>query len=517
MQASNKNHFIRSGFIISLMTSLSRILGLLRDIIIARYFGSDSHSDAFFVAFKIPNFLRRLFAEGAFSQAFVPILANSSAQQSEQETKILINHIGAYLLQILFVITLIAIIIAPLIILIFAFGFYQIPEKFNLATQMLRITFPYLLLVSLTAFFGAILNTYHQFAAPAFAPVLLNISMIACAIFLSPYLSEPIIALAWGVLIGGITQCLFQIPFLKRINRLPKFKFTWHKGQHPAIKTLKQKMLPAMFGVSVVQINLLIDTVIASFLVSGSISWLYYADRLLELPLALIGISLATLSLAKLSNAFAIKDDKNYEKILSKAISIAIILGLPATIALILLAEPIMNTLFTYGQFTHDHATQSANALVAYGFGLLALIFVKILAPAFYARSDIKTPVKIGVIALVVNVIFNLILVNYFAHVGLAMATSLSAIVNASLLYYALHQQKIYQLSAVIIKLSLHSVVATIIMVSLIVYFNLHTINYELIEVWQRIRLLSLTTILGIATYFVSLFMFGTLKIIKKL
>ena len=310
--------FIRSSSIVAAMTFLSRILGLVRDFVIARYFGANGLTDAFLVAFRIPNFFRRLFAEGAFSQAFLPILADVKANKSDKEVQLVINHIATKLLSILMIITLISVILAPIIIFLFAWGFYFNTDltQFNLASNMLRITFPYLLLISLTALSGAILNTYDNFTVPAFTPVLLNISLILCAIYLSKFLSTPIMALAWGVLIGGILQLIFQIPFLRKLKKLPKIQF----GHHKALSTLKKRMLPALFGVSVSQINLLVDTMIASTLIAGSVSWLYYSDRLLELPLALIGITLATVALARLSNFHAQKDTENFLLTINKAL-----------------------------------------------------------------------------------------------------------------------------------------------------------------------------------------------------
>ena len=298
--------FIKSSSVVTVMTLLSRILGLVRDFIIAKYFGANGLSDAFLVAFRIPNFFRRLFAEGAFSQAFIPILTDSKINQNDDELQEVINHIATKLLSILILVTIVVVVLAPLVMFVFAWGFYFKTDQshYFLASDMLRITFPYLLLISLTAFSGAILNTYDNFSVPAFTPVLLNISLILSAIFLAKYLDTPIMALAWGVLIGGVAQLLFQIPFLRKLHRLPKLKF----GPHPAIQTLKKRMLPALFGVSVSQINLLIDTMIATTLIAGSVSWLYYSDRLLELPLALIGIALATVALAKLSNCYAKND-----------------------------------------------------------------------------------------------------------------------------------------------------------------------------------------------------------------
>ena len=509
---SNQTSFLKSGITITAMTFFSRILGLIRDVIIARLFGASAGSDVFFIAFKIPNLLRRLFAEGAFSQAFIPILADSKAHQTKEETQILINHIGSYLLKILMIITIIAIVIAPIIIMIFAFGFYSQAEKFDLATQMLRITFPYLLLISLTAFSGAILNTHNQFAAPAFTPVLLNLSLIFSALFLAPYFEMPILALAWGVLLGGIIQLLFQIPFLKKIGHLPKFSLK-NMTTHPAIKTLKTRMLPAMFGVSVGQINLFIDTIIASFLITGSISWLYYSDRLLELPLALIGISLATLSLSKLSQHYTKKDTKVFKQTLDKALTIAVIFGFPAMVGLILLAQPLIITLFAYENFSAYDAKQSSLSLIAYGSGLLVLIFVKILAPAFYAMGDTKTPMKIGVIAMISNIFLNLALVYYLAHVGLALATSLSATINAGLLYYYLVKKSIYTLSATFYKLCLQVLFASVIMAVFIDYTALNVVDYLQADVWQRMINLTQMIVLSIMVYSISL---GLVMGIKK-
>ena len=367
--------FLKSSSIVTGMTFLSRILGLVRDFFIAKFFGANEFTDAFLVAFRIPNFLRRLFGEGAFSQAFIPILSEAKANETQEEVQNVINHIGTKFLKTLIIITLIAVIAAPVIIFMFAWGFYfeQDLTKFNLASDMLRITFPYLLLISLTAFSGSILNTYDRFAVPAFTPVLLNISMILSSVYLSQHLDTPIMALAWGVLIGGVLQLLFQIPFLIKINKLPKLT----KGEHKAVKKLKKRMLPALFGVSVSQINLLIDTMIASVLVSGSVSWLYYSDRLLELPLALIGIALATVALAKLSKHYANKDTKKFIQTIDYALKIGLILGLPACAGLVLLAEPLMITLFQYDQFTIFAAYQSSLSLMAYGSGLMAFIMVK--------------------------------------------------------------------------------------------------------------------------------------------
>ncbi|AYQ56724.1 Putative lipid II flippase MurJ [Bathymodiolus thermophilus thioautotrophic gill symbiont] len=489
------------------MTFISRILGLIRDYIVARYFGANGLTDAFLVAFKIPNFLRRLFGEGAFSQAFVPILADAKANHSEAEVQNIINHIGTKFLTTLIVLTLIAVIIAPAIIFVFAWGFYfdADPTKFNLATDMLRITFPYLLLISLTAFAGSILNTYDKFSIPAFTPVLLNISMILCAVYLSGNLDTPIMALAWGVLIGGVVQLLFQIPFLIKIKKMPRLV----KGDHQAVKTLKKRLIPALFGVSVSQINLLIDTMIATMMVSGSVSWLYYSDRLLELPLALIGIALATVALAKLSRHFANKDEQKFTRTVDYALKIGLILGAPACIGLVLLAEPLMITLFQYDKFDAFAAHQSALSLMAYGVGLIAFITIKILAPVFLARGDTKTPVKVGIIAMGTNVFLNAILAYYYAHTGLAIATSISAAINASLLYYYLNQRAIFTLSKNFFKLFLKVLLATIIIAIFILNFNQTINDYLNASAWNRVLEIGYVISLSVLIYFVSLRLLG--------
>ena len=499
--------FLKSSSVVTVMTFLSRILGLIRDFIIAKYFGANGLTDAFLVAFRIPNFLRRLFGEGAFSQAFVPILADTKANNSEADVQKVIDHVGTKFLKILVTITIIAIVVAPIIIFLFAWGFYFSEDntQFYLATDMLRITFPYLLLISLTAFSGAILNTYDKFAVPAFTPVLLNISMILCAIYLSKYLETPIMALAWGVLIGGVVQLLFQIPFLIKIKKLPKFA----SGDHQSVQVLKKRMLPALFGVSVSQINLLIDTMIATTLVSGSVSWLYYSDRLLELPLALIGIALATVALAKLSNHFANNETYKFNRTIDYAIKIGILLGIPASVGLVLLAEPLIITLFQYDQFDAYSAAKSAQSLVAYGSGLVAFILVKILAPVFLSRGDTKTPVRVGIIAMVSNVFLNIFLAYFYDHVGLAAATSISALLNASLLYFYLTKQSIYKISSDLIKLFFKILVSSSIMVGFIVIFAENSDYFINADVGQRILSITSTIALSATLYIVSLHLLG--------
>ena len=499
--------FIRSSSVVAVMTFLSRILGLIRDFVIARYFGANGLTDAFLVAFRIPNFFRRLFAEGAFSQAFLPILADVKANQSDQEVQLVINHIATKLLSVLMLITLIAVVLAPVIIFLFAWGFYFNADmtQFYLASNMLRITFPYLLLISLTALSGSILNTYDNFSIPAFTPVLLNISLILSAIFLSKFLSTPIMALAWGVLIGGVAQLSFQIPFLLKIKRLPKIQF----GHHKALTTLKKRMIPALFGVSVSQINLLVDTMIASTLIAGSVSWLYYSDRLLELPLALIGIALATVALAKLSNYHSKKDNKNFNDTIDKALLYALILGFPACIGLVFLSEELIVTLFQYELFDAHAAKQTSLSLQAYGSGLMAFIAIKIFAPIFLSRGDTKTPVKAGVVAMISNVILNLILVQFYGHIGLAAATSISALINATLLYFFLIQQSIFKFNISFYKTLVKVIFAVTIMAMYIWYFKTPIEYYLDSSLSERVLSISRTIIISAVIYFSTLYTLG--------
>lgn len=427
---------------VSAMTLISRVLGFVRDMVIARVFGASAGADAFFVAFKIPNFLRRLFAEGAFSQAFVPVLTEYKTRRSHEEVKDLVDHVSGALGLALFLVTLVGVIAAPVLIMLFAPGFSADAGKFELAADMLRITFPYLLFISLTAFAGGILNAYGRFAVPAFTPVFLNLSMIATALWLAPHLAEPVTALAWGVFIAGVVQLVFQWPYLRQLRLLPRFRF---KRAHEGVSRVLRLMLPVMFGSSVAQLNLLIDTVIASFLVTGSVSWLYYSDRLVEFPLGVLGIALATVILPKLSQQHAEASPQAFSYTVDWGLRWVIVVGVPATLGLMALAAPMLATLFHYGEFTLSDVVKSSYSLMAYSLGLTGFVMVKILASGFYARQDTRTPVRFALIALLVNLLLNLILVWPLAHAGLALATSLAALLNTALLLRALRRIGAYQ------------------------------------------------------------------------
>ena len=427
---------------VSGMTFISRVLGFVRDAIIARVFGAGLMTDAFFVAFKIPNLLRRLFAEGAFSQAFVPVLAEYKNQRGEHETRLLVDRVSAVLALGLFAVSVIGVLGAPAIIYLTAPGFAATPEKHDLAVALLRIIFPYILFISLTAFAGGILNTYSRFSVPAFTPVLLNLSFIAFALWIAPYFDPPVLALAWAVFLGGVLQLAFQVPFLARLKLLPRFRLDLSDS---GVRRVMRQMGPAVFGVSIAQLSLVINNVFASFLVTGSVSWLYYADRLMEFPAGMLGVALGTILLPSLSKYHATRSADEYSRLLDWGLRITFLLAVPAAAALALLALPLVATLFQYGAFSATDALATRDAVIAYSVGLVGLILVKVLAPGFYARQNIKTPVKVALISLGATQLLNLVLVWHLRHAGLALAISLGALVNAALLYVLLRRAGIYR------------------------------------------------------------------------
>lgn len=439
---------IRDTAVVSAMTLLSRILGFVRDLILARVFGAGGTMDAFFVAFKIPNFLRRLFAEGAFSLAFVPVIGEYRAQREHDEVRELVRRVAGTLTGILVLVSLVGVFASPLMVTIFAPGFLDEPAKFDLTAQMLRITFSYILFISLVAFASGILNTYGRFALPAFAPVLLNIVMISAAWWARPYFDVPVMALAWAVAVAGVVQLLIMFPALRRLNLLDWPRWGW---RHEAVQRILKLMGPAILGSSVAQINLLLDTIIASFLVTGSVSWLYYSDRMVEFPLGVFGIALSTVILPSLSRSHAQADPMNFQYILDRALRWVMLLGIPAALGLLLLSGPIMVALFQYNQFGAHDARMAALSLMAMALGLPAFILIKVLAPAFYARQDTRTPVRIAMTAMISNMGLNLLFVLpmlYFGiegpHAGLALATTTSAWLNAGLLYRNLRRTGVY-------------------------------------------------------------------------
>jgi len=450
-------------------TLLSRILGFVRDLVFAHVFGANANTDAFFVAFKIPNFMRRLFAEGAFATAFVPVLTEYKTTREFSDLKTFVNHMAGTFGLVLLVVSLLGVVGAPVLVMIFAPGFMDEPVKQALATEMLRLTFPYLMFISLTAFAGGVLNAHGRFGIPAFTPVLLNLVLIACAIWLAPQLDQPIVALAWGVLIAGVTQFVFQLPFLNQLKLLPRFKVA---PKDEGVRRVGKLMLPALFGVSVTQLNLLLDTLIASFLVSGSISWLYYSDRLMEFPQGILGVAIATVILPGLAKKHAEKSPEAFSHMMDWGIRWILLFGIPSAVGLLLLAGPMIATLFQSSVFTTNDVLMAQKSLWAYGMGLLPFMLIKVLAPGFYSRQDTKTPVRIAVIAMVSNMVLNIILVFPLQHAGLALATSLSAALNAFLLYRGLRKEKVYQPEKGWLWLFARIIGASLLMAALIAWFT---------------------------------------------
>ncbi len=427
---------------VSSMTFVSRVLGFVRDTIIARVFGAGLYTDAFFVAFRIPNLLRRLFAEGAFSQAFVPVLAEYKNRRGEEQTRVLVDHVASVLFAALVVVTLIGILAAPLIVWISAPGFHASANKFDVTVTLLRITFPYILFISLTALAGGVLNTYSRFSVPAFTPTLLNLSFIGFALLAAPHFDPPIMALAWAVLVGGVLQLAFQVPFLLRLHLLPRFTLG---KRDEGVWRIARLMGPAVFGVSISQISLLINTIFASFLVNGSVSWLYYADRLMEFPAGMLGAALGTILLPSLSKTFADQDGEEFSRLLDWGLRLTLLLAVPSALALAILAVPLISTLFQYGKFDATDVAMTQQALVAYSIGLIGMILVKVLAPGFYARQNIRTPVKIGILTLAMTQLMNLAFIFPLRHAGLALSIGLAACLNAGLLYHNLRKLAHYQ------------------------------------------------------------------------
>ena len=491
---------------ISSMTFLSRILGFVRDAIVARSFGASIYTDAFVIATKIPNLLRRLFAEGAFSQAFVPILAEYKNRRGHDETRLLVDHVATLLFITLVIVTILGVIAAPLIVYLSAPGFIDAPDKFTITVQMLRITFPYILLISLVSLAGGILNTYSQFSVPAFTPVLFNAAIIAATLWLAPHIHPPALALAWGVALGGILQLALQLPFLQRLGLLPRFRFNWHdEGVWRVLKL----MGPAVFGVSIAQLSLLINTIFASFLATGSVSWLYYADRLMEFPTGMLGVALGTILLPSLSKHYADNDPAQYSQLLDWGLRLTLLLALPAAAALAVLALPLISTLFQYGQFTSHDVWMTRQALIAYSLGLLGLIMIKILAPGFYARQNIRTPVKIAIISLIATQLMNLVFVWRLQHAGLALAIGLGACLNAGLLLWKLRSQGIFQPQpgwyAFIFKIS----VASAVMAALLWWRTGNDADWLNVHFGPRIIHLTILIGLGVIAYFATLSLLG--------
>ncbi|HEX6834649.1 MAG TPA: murein biosynthesis integral membrane protein MurJ [Rudaea sp.] len=457
---------LRSMMSFSAMTFVSRLLGLVREQVIAGVFGANWMTDAFLVAFRIPNFMRRLFAEGSFSTAFVPVLTEVKEKRSHAQLRDLVSRTAGTLGGVLLVVTALGVIGADALTALFAPGsLIEQPEKFRLTSDLLRITFPFLMFVSLTALAGGVLNSFHRFGLPALTPVILNVCMIGAAFWLAPHLAVPVSALAWAVLVAGVLQLLFQFPSLRQVGLLTLPRWGW---SHPDVRRILRLMVPTLFGSSIAQVNLLLDTLIASFLVTGSQSWLGYSDRLLEFPLGLFGVALGTVILPSLSRHHVNTDRDGFSRALDWGLRTTLLISIPAMIGLVFLAKPIVATLFQHGRFTAHDVDMVGLSLAALSVGLPAFALVKVLAPAFYARQDTKTPVRAGIAAMIANMALNVLFVgalfvlwqgraapdgNLFAriasipglHTGIALASALASYLNLALLWRHLRRDGVYE------------------------------------------------------------------------
>lgn len=506
MIPAKRQSLLRSTSLVSLMTLISRLMGFARDMVCASFFGAEAGMDAFLIAFRIPNFMRRLFAEGAFSQAFVPVLAEYQKTRSVTEVREFLARIAGSMGMVLSIVTVIGVFAAPIIIFLFAPGFSHDGYRSALATEMLRLTFPYLMLISLTAMAGAILNTYSYFAVPAFTPVFLNISMIVAAVCASPYFERPIVALAWGVLIAGIVQLLFQIPFLYHRKLLVKPSLMF---RDEGVKKVLKLMVPALFGVSIAQLNLMVDTIFASFLKVGSVTWLFYTDRLTDFPLGVFGVAIATVILPHLSRRHAEQSQLSFSLAMDWGLRTLLLIGVPSGLGLAFFSMPLIASCFGYGHFNHMDVLQTQKSLITLSLGVPAFMLVKVLASGFYARQDIKTPVKVGVIAMVVNTAFCALLIQPMAHAGLALASTLASYVNCAILFVLLIRRNIYQPSSGWGKFATQLFVANGLVVTYL-YFMTGDVSFWMSQsAVSRLGLLMLHVLSALVIYLVSLYLCG--------
>lgn len=503
-------NLLRALATVSGMTLLSRVLGFVRDFVIARTFGAGFATDAFFVAFKLPNLLRRLFAEGAFSQAFVPVLGEYKNRQSAEATKRLVDHVASALGVAVFIVTLLGMAGAALVVWISAPGFAADPAKFELTVDLTRITFPYIFFMALTALAAGVLNTWSKFALPAFTPVLLNVALIGMALFAAPHFAQPIYALAWGVFLGGLLQLGLQLPALAKIGMLPRLSLNLRAAwQDEGVRRVLTLMAPAVVGVSVSQISLLINTIFATFLQSGSVSWLYYADRLMEFPAGMLGAALGTILLPSLSKYHASDNATEYSRLLDWGLRLTLLLAAPAALALALLAVPLIATLFFHGAFTANDVEQTRRALLAYSVGLTGMILVKVLAPGFYARQNIRTPVKIAIISLIATQLMNAAFIGWLAHAGLALSIGLAACLNAALLYRGLRSHGVYTPQAGWLGFTLKLLVAMAAMAALLWWGSGADADWLGYAISERLLRLALLVVLGAGAYFATLWVLG--------
>ncbi|TCL02300.1 murein biosynthesis integral membrane protein MurJ [Sodalis ligni] len=499
-------NLLKSLAAVSSMTLFSRVLGFARDAIVARIFGAGMATDAFFVAFKLPNLLRRIFAEGAFSQAFVPILAEYKSQRGDEASRTFVAYIAGLLTLALALVTVAGMLAAPWVIMVTAPGFVDSPDKFVLTSSLLRITFPYIMLISLASLAGAILNTWNRFSVPAFAPTLLNVSMILFALFAAPHFHPPVLALAWAVVVGGVLQLGYQLPHLKKIGMLvmPRLQF-----KDAGVWRVLRQMGPAILGVSVSQISLIINTIFASFLVSGSVSWMYYADRLMEFPSGVLGVALGTILLPSLAKSFSSGNHDEYSRLMDWGLRLCFVLALPSAVALGILAKSLTVALFQYGRFTAFDASMTQRALMAYSVGLIGLIMVKVLAPGFYSRQDIKTPVKVAIFTLIMTQVMNLAFIGPLKHAGLSLSIGLAACLNAGLLYWQLRKKNMFQPQPGWTSFLIRLVIAVLVMSAVLLGMLWVMPDWAQGNMLARLLRLALVVAVGAASYFAALAAMG--------
>ena len=488
------------------MTFVSRLLGFWREMVLAQIFGAGGIFDAFVIAFRIPNFLRTLFAEGAFSQAFVPVLAGYREQQNPQQVQHFVNSVAGNLGLALLILVIFAEIAAPLLVLGFAPGFAHDPVRFELTKQLLILTFPYIFFISLAAFASAILNTCGYFAISAFTPVVLNIVLIAAAVFLAPHLQVPIMALAYAVMLGGVLQLLLQLPYLKKVKLFPRPCLDW---KDPGVKRVMKLMVPAIFGSSVAQISLLIDNLFASFLPAGSVSWLYYSDRLIYLPVGVVGVALGTVVLPHLSRHFAKSSESAFSQTVDWGLRCCLVAGMPACIGLLTISGPILTTLFRHGAFHNVDVIMTTRSLVAFAIGLPAVMAGKVLASAFYSRQDIKTPVKIAAAVLILGTLLNFVFIGPLAHAGLALVTAITNILDSVLLWVLLYRYGFYKPQARWARFTLQIIFASGLMAAILLFLSGNTSTWLMHSTWQNSLKLTEIVLAGAVTYFASLWLSG--------
>ncbi|UDG80840.1 putative lipid II flippase MurJ [Candidatus Hartigia pinicola] len=507
-------NLLKSLAAISFMTIMSRVFGFIRDSIIARIFGSGMATDAFFIAFKLPNLLRRIFAEGAFSQVVVPILAEYKNQKGDEATQTLIAYISGSLTLVLALISVFGVIFAPWVIYVTAPGFTYNSDKFILTTELLRITFPYIFLISLASLAGAILNTWNRFLVPAFIPTLLNISMIIFASFAAPYFDPPVISLAWSVIVGGVLQLAYQLPHLKKIGMLVLPRISFHDSR---VWYIIKMMGPAIIGVSVSQISLIINTIFASFLQTGSVSWMYYADRLMELPAGVLGVALGTILLPSLAQSFIKGNRTEYYHLMDWGLRLCLLFTLPCAIGLAILAEALTVSLFQYNKFTSYDSVMTQYALISYCIGLTGIILVKILATGFYSCQNTRTPVRIAILTLILTQLMNFAFIGPMKHAGLALSISLAAYFNVSVLYWQLRKEEIFQplpgWPIFVLKLFIALTIMVLVLFSLLYIIP----RWDDGNMTTRLLRLMGVVITGAASYFFTLFSLGfRIKDFKK-